>query len=317
MGAEAIDRAYARAAGAPCWRRQAPAGNMLALYALALGAQCVSRAPAALREKDSPSAQCTKWCEAAKADRQCGWCKCQACAHCTGKTAPAQPGLTQPAPEQRQKPQAPASTAQPKPKARSKSRPAQQPAAAAAAAREPARSPPPPPPPPAEHSPLAAVFVIAFTLALLMLLVQLVCASQMEGGGGWSALGGDRRDWSVPSTPTGDGPELDAFAPPQAAESAPGPREPPEGFRRFPGYFGGVKEEVERRRQFWRADWEKGVTHWSKTLSAALFLMFATLFSTVALGALVEKATHRRTGLSELGLGFARVRVRLRVKSWG
>ena len=35
----------------------------------------------------------------------------------------------------------------------------------------------------AEHSPLAAVFVIAFTLALLML-VQLVCASQMEGGGG-------------------------------------------------------------------------------------------------------------------------------------
>ena len=279
---------------------------MLALYALALGAQCVSRAPAALREKDSPSAQCTKWCEAAKADRQCGWCKCQACAHCTGKAAPAQPGLTQPAPEQRQKPQAPASTAQPKPKARSKSRPAQQPAAPASAAREPARSPPPPPPPPAEHSPLAAVFVIAFTLALLMLLVQLVCASQMEGGGGWSALGGDRRDWSVPSTPTGDGPELDAFAPPQAAESAPGPREPPEGFRRFPGYFGGVKEEVERRRQFWRADWEKGVTHWSKTLSAALFLMFATLFSTVALGALVEKATHRRIGLSELGLGFVR-----------
>ena len=99
--------------------------------------------------------------------------------------------------------------------------------------------------------------------------------------------------------------------------SEPGPREPPEGFRRFPGYFGGVKEEVERRRQFWRADWEKGVTHWSKTLSAALFLMFATLFSTVALGALVEKATHRRTGLSELGLGFGRVRLRLRVKSWG
>ena len=148
--------------------------------------------------------------------------------------------------------------------------------------------------------------MIAFTLALLMLLVQLVCASQMEGGGGWSALGGDRRDWSVPSTPTGDGPELDAFAPPQAVASEPGPREPPEGFRRFPGYFGGVKEEVERRRQFWRADWEKGVTHWSKTLSAALFLMFATLFSTVALGALVEKATHRRIGLSELGLWFAR-----------
>ena len=51
--------------------------------------------------------------------------------------------------------------------------------------------------------------------------------------------------------------------------------------------------QVQRRRQFWRADWEKGLTHWSKTLSAALFLMFATLFSTVALGALVEKATHK------------------------
>ena len=296
-----------------CWRRPSARreNNMLALYALALAAQCVSRAPAALREKDSPSAQCTKWCEAAKADRQCGWCKCQACAHCTGKAAPAQPGLTQPAPEQRQQPQAPVSTAQPKPRGRGKSRPAQQPAAPAPAANEPARSPPPPPAA-AEHSPLAAVFVIAFTLALLMLLVQLVCTSQMEGGGGWTALGGDRRDWSVPSTPTGDGPELDAFAPPQAAAAA-----PPEGFRRFPGYFGGVKEEVERRRQFWRADWEKGFAHWSKTLSAALFLMFATLFSTVALGALVEKATHRRIGLAELGLGLASVRLRLRVKGWG
>ena len=95
-------------------------------------------------------------------------------------------------------------------------------------------------------------------------------------------------------------PEQDPFAPPQAAGSAPTtPREPLGGFRRFPGYFGGVKEELQRRRQFWRADWEKGLTHWSKTLSASLFLMFATLFSTVALGTLVEKATHERIGLSE------------------
>ena len=241
---------------------------MLALYALALAAQCVSRAPAALREKDSPSAQCTKWCEVGKADRQCGWCKCQACPHCTGKTAPAEPGLTKPAPKQPQQPQAPAGAAQAKPKGRNRSRPAQQQAAPAAAAH----SPPPSPAAAAaaEHSPLAAVFVIAFTLALLMLLVQLVCASQSGGdGGGWSALGGDRRDWSVPSTPTGDMPELDAFAPPQAAGSAPSPPEPQEGFRRFPGYFGGVRDEVQRRRQFWRADWEKGLAHWSKTLRRA------------------------------------------------
>ena len=172
--------------------------RMLALYALALAAQCVSRAPAALREKDSPSAQCTKWCEVAKADRQCGWCKCQACPHCTGKTAPAEPGLTKPAPKQPQQPQAPAGAAQAKPKGRNRSRPAQQQAAPAAAAHS-AHSPPPSPAAAAaEHSPLAAVFVIAFTLALLMLLVQLVCASQSGGdGGGWSALGGDRRDWSV------------------------------------------------------------------------------------------------------------------------
>ena len=96
---------------------------MLALCTLALAAQCVSKAPAALREKDSPSAQCTKWCEVAKADRQCGWCKCQACAHC--KTATALPELPQTAPTQSQQPQAPAGAAQAKPKGRNRSRPAQ------------------------------------------------------------------------------------------------------------------------------------------------------------------------------------------------
>ena len=92
-----------------------------------------------------------------------------------------------------------------------------------------------------------------------------------DGGGGGGGSGGD-----------GDGVTGDGAA---RLSRSPG------SFRRFPGYFGGVKNEMRRRRQFWRADWEKGLAHWSKTLSAALFLLFATLFSTVALGALVEKAS--------------------------
>ena len=55
---------------------------MLVIHQLALAAQCVSQAPAGLREKDSQVAQCATWCSAKNADSQCGWCKCQACPHC-------------------------------------------------------------------------------------------------------------------------------------------------------------------------------------------------------------------------------------------
>ena len=71
---------------------------MLVIHQLALAAQCVSQAPAGLREKDSQVAQCAKWCSAKNADSQCGWCKCQACLHCN--TGQAQPGQQKWAPMQ-------------------------------------------------------------------------------------------------------------------------------------------------------------------------------------------------------------------------
>ena len=72
--------------------------SMLVIYQLALTAQCISQAPARLRGKDSQVAQCAEWCNAGNADRQCGWCKCQACPHC--KAGQTQPGQPQPAPVQ-------------------------------------------------------------------------------------------------------------------------------------------------------------------------------------------------------------------------
>ena len=165
---------------------------MLVLYSLALAAQCVSKAPAALRGKDTPVAQCTKWCTVANAERQCGWCKCQACSHC--KTEPPQPGQSQPTLTRPEQPRPPATTAHDKYRGKSRSRTAQQPAPTAAIRaelHEPVRAPPPPPAA-AELAPLAAVFVIAFILALLLLLVKFVFGSQGGGdGGGWSALSGD------------------------------------------------------------------------------------------------------------------------------
>ena len=71
---------------------------MLVIYQLALTAPCISQAPARLRGKDSQVAQCAEWCNAGNADRQCGWCKCQACPHC--KAGQTQPGQPQPAPVQ-------------------------------------------------------------------------------------------------------------------------------------------------------------------------------------------------------------------------
>ena len=71
------------------------------------------------------------------------------------------------------------------------------------------------------------------------------------------------------------------------------------GLRRFPGCCGGVLDDCSRRARYAGADYLNGLRYGSKTLSASLFMMFATLFSTVALGALVENATHKRIGLSE------------------
>ena len=57
--------------------------------------------------------------------------------------------------------------------------------------------------------------------------------------------------------------------------------------------------DYRRRCSFWLTDYTNGLVYWSKTLSAGLFMLFATLFSTIALGALVEKETEQRIGLSE------------------
>ena len=69
--------------------------------------------------------------------------------------------------------------------------------------------------------------------------------------------------------------------------------------QRFPGVCGGIVDDYRRRCSFWLTDYTNGLVYWSKTLSAGLFMLFATLFSTIALGALVEKETEQRIGLSE------------------
>lgn len=72
-----------------------------------------------------------------------------------------------------------------------------------------------------------------------------------------------------------------------------------EGLQRFPGVCGGLADDYKRRCHFCLSDYTNGLVYWSKTLSAGLFMLFATLFSTIALGALVEKETNQRIGLSE------------------
>lgn len=61
----------------------------------------------------------------------------------------------------------------------------------------------------------------------------------------------------------------------------------------------GVRQELERRYDVLLDDYTTALQYPSKTLSSALFLFFATLFSTVALGAHLQIATNNRVGLSE------------------
>ena len=62
---------------------------------------------------------------------------------------------------------------------------------------------------------------------------------------------------------------------------------------------GGVSDELRRRYSLCGTDLYAAQRHPSKTLSSALFLFFATLFSTVALGAHIQQETSNRVGLSE------------------
>ena len=75
--------------------------------------------------------------------------------------------------------------------------------------------------------------------------------------------------------------------------------DPLEGFRRYPYVCGGVLDDFRRRARHCGDDYTTAFRHWSKTLSSALFMFFATLFSTVALGAHLQLATDNRIGLSE------------------
>lgn len=60
-----------------------------------------------------------------------------------------------------------------------------------------------------------------------------------------------------------------------------------------------VREEIEARCGHCHSDYATARRFPSKTLSAALFMFFATFFSTVALGAHVQVATGGRIGLTE------------------
>jgi hypothetical protein len=63
------------------------------------------------------------------------------------------------------------------------------------------------------------------------------------------------------------------------------------------GLFGGVIDDYRRRLPNYGKDITQGIT--PKTLSSALFMFFATFFSTASLGALIQKATNKRIGLEE------------------
>jgi hypothetical protein len=67
----------------------------------------------------------------------------------------------------------------------------------------------------------------------------------------------------------------------------------------------GVASELRERYALCTTDLETAARFPSKTLSSALFLFFATLFSTVALGAHIQQETGNRIGLSEYLLANA------------
>eukprot|EP00966_Prymnesium_polylepis_P216208 5004912-Prymnesium_polylepis.1 len=65
------------------------------------------------------------------------------------------------------------------------------------------------------------------------------------------------------------------------------------------GCCAGVARELKQRNAHCAADYSTALRYFQKTFAAALFMFFATLFSTVALGALIEKKTNNRIGLTE------------------
>ncbi len=74
-----------------------------------------------------------------------------------------------------------------------------------------------------------------------------------------------------------------------------------EGMRRVtpPICCGGIVDDCVRRSRHCTSDYADAMRHLRKTISASLFMFFATFFSTIALGALVQKTTKCRIGLFE------------------
>lgn len=74
-----------------------------------------------------------------------------------------------------------------------------------------------------------------------------------------------------------------------------------EGMQRIrpPLCCGGIADDCKRRSRHCLTDYLDGIRHWQKTLAASVFMFFATFFSTVALGALVQKTTGGRIALFE------------------
>jgi len=70
-----------------------------------------------------------------------------------------------------------------------------------------------------------------------------------------------------------------------------------EGLKRFPGVFGGIVDDFQRRYADYWTDVEQGWTQ--KTLSAALQMYLATFCSTIALASSIQRRTNSQIGFSE------------------
>eukprot|EP00730_Choanoeca_flexa_P001166 TRINITY_DN10511_c0_g2_i2.p2 TRINITY_DN10511_c0_g2~~TRINITY_DN10511_c0_g2_i2.p2 ORF type:complete len:165 (+),score=23.48 TRINITY_DN10511_c0_g2_i2:155-649(+) len=70
-----------------------------------------------------------------------------------------------------------------------------------------------------------------------------------------------------------------------------------EGLSRTHVPFGGVVRDIKQRAQFFVSDYSDGIC-W-KTLSASLYMFFATFASTVALGELARRQTDNHIGVTE------------------
>eukprot|EP01060_Flectonema_neradi_P024368 TRINITY_DN3312_c0_g1_i2.p1 TRINITY_DN3312_c0_g1~~TRINITY_DN3312_c0_g1_i2.p1 ORF type:complete len:189 (+),score=24.41 TRINITY_DN3312_c0_g1_i2:35-601(+) len=70
-----------------------------------------------------------------------------------------------------------------------------------------------------------------------------------------------------------------------------------EGLTRIGCFFGGIIDDYKRRLPHYASDITDGLT--LKTISSSLFMFFATFFSTVALGVIIQDNTDKKIGTEE------------------